>query len=535
MRQHSRYTTRESLGKYNTMRISDSGILLIEDHDQALEIWRDKKIKGLDLVHIDAHIDFGIQPAKPLQKILEEGKSLKEIKKNLEYSLAFMHYEKDLNKQTNIGNYVYPAMEEGIVRNFYWIVPGRSKEFNESSQLIQKTLMNLLKENGGRTESKRQKLIHREDGIISTQFKGSDLTVCSLEKLPVLRRKVLLDIDTDFLVTDSLLDANSTRNIKKRKPWILPQDFVNRLKEKIKHPQVITIAYSVNGGYTPMKYKHFGDEIAYLLAPKIFQAQFEKNYQAARYFNLFLSTGKKEFYSKAIRLNPTYRVADNNYGTIYLSLRKLSFAEKEFLKILKADPKNPASLLGLGEIAYARKDYKKAKPYFSAALSSEEDPMFAKTGTQALLGLAKTEYALKSFKKAKEFLIRHKALKPLQPESYYLLGLISEKEKGFIQAAVYYKDAIRLGYGDIDPLERLARMSFRLKDRDDLKNFVNMRHRELKKRYLEKKRLESMKGKKTSSLLGIEGKMWKLEKMLHNNLTSEEVRKNEKIHKTQSG
>jgi len=500
------------------MSISNSSIRLIEDHDQALKIWRDKKIKGLDLVHIDAHIDFGIQPAKPLQRILEEGKSLTEIKKNLEYSLAFMHYEKDLNKQTHIGNYVYPAMEEGIVNNFYWVVPGGGKEFKESTRLIKNTLKELLKENGEKTEAGRQVLKHRENGMISTRFRGREFVVCTLEKLPVFRHKVLLDIDTDFLVTDSLLDAESTRNIKKRKPWILPQDFVNRLKERIEHPQIITIAYSVNGGYTPMMYKHFGDEIAYRLAPKEFQAHFEKKYKAARYFSLFLSTGKKEYYSKAIKLNPTYRAAYNNYGAIYLSLRKLSLAQQEFMKVLKADPENPACLLGLGEIALARKDYKKAKQYFSAALNSEEDPMFAKTRVQTLFGLARAEYALKNFKRAKELLIRSKTFRPLRSDGYYLLGRILEKEKNFIQAAIFYKDAIRLGFGDIEIIARLLNISHHLGNRDDIMNYVALRYKEFKKRFLRTKKQNLSKGQRMEGLRKTEEKMLKVEKKLHNDL-----------------
>ena len=96
-----------------------NNIFLIEDHDEVLKLWREKNIKGLDLVHIDAHIDFGFHPAKPIGKIFNEARSLKELKRGLEYSLAFMHYEKDFDKQSNIGNYIYPAIEENIVKNFW--------------------------------------------------------------------------------------------------------------------------------------------------------------------------------------------------------------------------------------------------------------------------------------------------------------------------------------------------------------------------------------------------------------------------------
>ena len=508
------------------MNISQSNINLIEDHDQALGVWRDKKIKGLDLVHIDAHIDFGIHPAKPVEKIVNEARSLKELKRNLEYSLAFMCYEKDFDKQTNIGNYIYPAMEEGIVNNFYWVVPGGLKEFKESAKFIKDILKNLLSKSSEKIEvgtprkasvRGRQKSEDRGEGIISTKLKGKDLIVCTLERLPVLRQKVLLDIDTDFLVIDSLLNSDSTKNIGKRKLWIMPQELVETLKVKIKHPQIITIAYSVNGGYTPMIYKHLGDEIAYHLAPKEFRGIFKNNYQAAQYFKLFSATEEKEYYRKAVKLNPSYRVADNNYGPLYLSLRKFSLAKEEFSKVLRVDSKNPACLSGLGDIALARKDFKKAKQYFSFALSIKENPLLAKTKIQALLGLARTEFALKDFKRTKELLIRYQAFEPLQPYSYYLLGRIFEKEKDYAQAVRFYKDTIRLGFGGIEPIARLLKISGHFKEKDDIIKYIIVKYKEFKKEFLRTKKLSLKKGKKIKGLRTIEEKMLILEKRLHNN------------------
>jgi hypothetical protein len=71
---------------------------------------------------------------------------------------------------------------------------------------------------------------------------GRNFVVCTLERLPVLRQNVLLDIDTDFLMIDSLLTSTSTAKIGKRKPWILPKDLVEILKKRIKRPRLITIA-----------------------------------------------------------------------------------------------------------------------------------------------------------------------------------------------------------------------------------------------------------------------------------------------------
>lgn len=47
---------------------ANDNIALIEDHHEALGIWREKKVRNLDLVHIDAHLDFGFHAARPIMK-----------------------------------------------------------------------------------------------------------------------------------------------------------------------------------------------------------------------------------------------------------------------------------------------------------------------------------------------------------------------------------------------------------------------------------------------------------------------------------
>lgn len=476
-------------------------IYLIEDHDEALKVWRRKKLKGLDLVHLDAHIDFGYHPAQPIDKIVNEAKSLKELKSSLEHSLAFMQYEKDFNKQTGIGNYIYPAMEYGIVKNFYWVIPGGLKEFKESTKSIKNILRGLQKEIG-------QKIaIKGGPEIISTRLLRRNFIVCTLERLPHLKQDVLLDIDTDFLVIDSLLNENSTAKIGKRKPWILPQDLVMMLKSRVKKPQIVTVAYSVNGGWTPMKYKHLGDEIAYYFTPGKFKKHLKRSYQAAEYFNLFTSTGNKGYYKKAVNLNPSYRVADNNYGPLYLSLRKFSLAQKEFLKILEADPKNPACLLGLGNVALEKRDFKKAKKNFSSALNSANHKLFNKVKNQSLLGLARAEFNLRDLDESKELLYRYQTLEPLQPQSYYFLGRIFEKEKDFERSAMLYKDAYRLGFDNIKIIWRLLQISRHLKEKKNIIQYIIAKYSKFKKAFTREKKLGLKKGKKIRDLRKIEKRM----------------------------
>ncbi len=486
-------------------------IFLIEDHDEALKIWRQSKVKGLDLVHIDAHIDFGFHSARPIEEVVKRAKSLKELKRNLERSLVFMRYEKDFDKQTNIGNYIYPAMEEGIVKDFYWIIPGGLKEFKGSIKLIKGILRNLAKQSNYTLCSLNFEL---KDGLISADLFGRKFIICILEKLPYLRQKILLDIDTDFLVIDCLENAINTTKIGKRKLEIPARDLVEHLKKKIEQPEIITISYSVNDGYTPIRYKHLGDEIAYHFSPPKFGERFKRSKQTAEYFDLFLSTGKKEYYQKAIKLDPSYRARDNNFGFLYFSLRKFSLAQAEFSKVLKVDPKNSACLLGLGNIFLEKKDFKRAKRYFLLALNSSDNPLFKETNIQSLLGLGRAEFNLKNFKKAKKLLLHYQSFKPLQPQSYYLLGRIKEFEKDFYQAADLYQKTINLGYDSIELIFRLLKISPHLKEKDGIIKLVTKKYKEFKKRFLRARRLSLEKGKKIKGLKGLQNKLLSLEKRL---------------------
>lgn len=489
-----------------------NSIYLIEDHNKALDIWRQRRAKGIDLVHLDAHIDFDFHLAGPVKKVVSEAKSIKDLKQKLEYSLSFLHYEKDFDKQTNIGNYIHPAINEDIVKNFYWVVPGSLKEFKDSEKIIRNILTGISK------RYNKEAILDYNQGIISIHCSGRNFGVCCLDNMPTFTQDSLLDIDTDFFIIDSIKNSDNIKNIGKRRPWILPSDLARILKEKVKRPEIITIAYSVNGGWTPIKYKFFADELAYYFRPIKFKRRIHRNCAAAKYFDFFQKTGRKEYYWKAIRLNPTYRHADNNYGPLYLAMRRFALARKEFMKILRVDKNNPAALSGLGQIALGEKEFLKAKRYFYSTLQSlNNSKLFSKTRKECLSGLGKAEFYLKNFKKAKKLLLSYRNISRLEPESYYTLGCIYEREKRFSKAASLYRDAIRLGIGRIEPLYKLLRISRYLKDKDSVIGYIIAKHRDFKR---ELKRLETLSKRKKGirGLVGMKKNLLSLEKRLTNSL-----------------
>jgi hypothetical protein len=149
-------------------------------------------------------------------------------------------------------------MVAGIVNNFWWVVPGNNSQFSKAVKIIKTTL------NSIRVIGEKPKPAYQENKTqIFRYVLGRKISVCTLESLLIFKNKFLLDIDTDFLVIDNLNQADRLSCISQRKPWILPKELVKLLNEKVKPPRIATIAYFVNGGYTPLKYKHLGKKDAY--------------------------------------------------------------------------------------------------------------------------------------------------------------------------------------------------------------------------------------------------------------------------------
>lgn len=455
--------------------IPKNNILLIEDHHQALYAWRKQGFKNLPLVHIDSHIDFGFPEVKDMRLILDEAKSLSQLKVQLEKAMLFKQKEFKKEKLTNIGNYIYPAMRDGIVKEFFWVIPGRVREFKKCLGLVKKMLKNFRRQD----PSPYNKALFKP-GLVKTRLYNRPFYICVLEALPKIKKWTLLDIDTDFLVVDSLRNANATVRIGKRNPWIAPQEMVQILKKKIMQPRFITIAYSVNGGFTPMIYKTLGDKIAKNLgysdpdlARRILAGEYFK--RTREYLDKDNVGLAKQYYRQALKLNPKYRSSDNNYGPLCLAVENYNQAEKEFRKILKIDEKDSFSLSGLGRIYLVKRKFKKAGDYFERALDLNPD------NKNAIIGLAETEFKLGNYLKAKRLIAKYEKLEPIQAFSRYLSGQILEKQKKPKLACTKYKEAMQLGLMNIDLLLKLIKLSRRF-DKDNL-GYLKQRFADYKRNF----------------------------------------------------
>jgi tetratricopeptide (TPR) repeat protein len=163
----------------------------------------------------------------------------------------------------------------------------------------------------------------------------------------------------------------------------------------------------VEGGYTPLKCKYLGDEVAlrlranddgdpviagtkllrqgavaadseneqeaedaYLEAERLMPASAAPSYHLA---HLCAATGRvdegRKWYQRALALDPSYRTAYNSEGVLHFRDGHLRKAEKEHRRTLALNPHDAYAHLGLGLIALRRTRWKAAEASLREAIS----------------------------------------------------------------------------------------------------------------------------------------------------------------------
>ena len=97
-------------------------VLLMEDHYGSYYAWKRAWLKGMILLHIDAHLDWAWIKGKDPLEILE-ARTLTQVESLLQERYLWNLSGRRSEELIDIGNYVYPALQEGIVREFYCILP----------------------------------------------------------------------------------------------------------------------------------------------------------------------------------------------------------------------------------------------------------------------------------------------------------------------------------------------------------------------------------------------------------------------------
>src|SRR5438093_356055 len=170
-------------------------------------------IDGRILVHIDAHMDWAWIADKDPRDLLQ-ARSLTEVESVLKNRHLWNLSGRRSDELVHIGNYIYPALQEGIVKEFYWIVPDAFTHPRARRNLV-RTFQRRMAVN-----PRSMRNLRLEHNRILVDIDGKRVITCSLSDLPEIREPVLIDVDTDFLLSEPEDVARSGIGLDRQLPWI---------------------------------------------------------------------------------------------------------------------------------------------------------------------------------------------------------------------------------------------------------------------------------------------------------------------------
>jgi tetratricopeptide (TPR) repeat protein len=446
-------------------------IHLMENHDQAYNIWRDMGLRNRILVHIDAHDDV---------------------------------LWTDDQTWVNIGNFICPALKEDMVREIFWVVP----DGNWETSRYLKPLVRRLKKIIAKYPGAHQPLTVENDRI-STAMLGKGLSVCRLDHLPRFAEEVLLDIDVDYLITPK---ACSRDDPHQGLPWRWPAELVARLQSSDLRTDLVTIAYSIEGGYTPLKWKYLGDELAqrlqgpgdgnpFIQGMEVMQEAVlaldrgETGTAEAYYIKaidllpkhpapclhlayLYVEQGRiidaQQCYQRALALDPSYRTPYNSAGVWYYSDRRYQEAAREHRRTLILDPGDAYAHLGLGQLAAREKRWRDAEAWLLKVLELDSQIVDAhRTLGKVLFKQGRRQEAIIAYERSLQLTLQgykplqgpiltdgedHPLLDPQHFEVHGILGRLYDLEKDPDTAIISYRLAVAAGAAGFVIRNRLCRV-----------------------------------------------------------------------------
>jgi tetratricopeptide (TPR) repeat protein len=465
-----------TLSMAKCMRRSSFGdrIVLIENHDEAYYIWRDAGISRRVVLHIDAHHDM---------------------------------WWIDRESTICIANFICPAIKQGLLREVFWIVPDATFQNSKTKKAVFQHLKQISEQYPGKWTCVA------EDYRIIASVLGKKVTICPLRFLPPLHEPVLLDIDVDYLliprVSYGKVDQYSPL------PWCWPDELVAKLRDAHIRSDLVTVAYSVEGGYTPVEWKYLGDELALLLkhpngrdsevagmfcirkgaeaeqrgevvvAESMYrQAQVLLPRSAAvqyRLARLLVNQGRvevgKQLYAQAVSFDGSYRSAYTSGGFHWYLQGEFKAAEREFRNWLMLNSSDAYSHLGLGLLAQKRKCWSEAEQHLRNALLFDDCALDAQRALgHVMTELGRTKEAIFAYEQALRLgLSGHKPLegpiltnpvgRPLLDPWHFTtqghLARLYAKEGATQKAIDWLRISIAGGLESADLRLRLARLYWR--------------------------------------------------------------------------
>ena len=445
-------------------------VFLIENHDQAYYIWRDAGVKNRVLVHVDAHHDM---------------------------------WWIDDQATITIADFICPALKQDLVREVIWVVPDATFASVKNRKAVLHHLKKILNKYPG---ASRTPLV--EPDRIQATVLEKKLTICALTSLPALNESVLLDIDVDYMVIPRVSSGEFDQHSSL--PWRWPEELLGKLRGIAS--DLVTVVYSVEGGYTPLEWKYLGDEIISRLKNPDGGAELEgmdrmregaeteargkaagaeSKYRQAmellpgsagpgyRLTRLLMREGREEearrVYGQAIARDASYTGAYSSQGFHRYLRREYTIAEREFRDKLTLDSEDAYSRYGLGLLAKRRRRWSEAEQHLRGALAGDNSMVGAQRALgDVLVKQGKWQEGLEAYERALKLgLMGQKPLSgpilsqapghrplldPLHGDTHARLAVLYARSGDRKKAITALRIGIASGFGSAAVRFRLARL-----------------------------------------------------------------------------
>ena len=204
---------------------------VMEEHHDAYFFWKELGIRDAWCWHIDAHLDIGREGLTPKRLELLSGCESSERAAELG-SLGNCYLPWG---GLHCGNYLYPAIREGLVGRLTWVIPPHLPV----GELLEWTRGHL--DGWFELTLEEWSSFRLEDGVVRGEALGIPIEVGFWENLPRPEGEVLVDVDIDYFLTEQgEVWRDSTEMAHELKNWKI---------------LATTVAYSVKGGYTPTEHR----------------------------------------------------------------------------------------------------------------------------------------------------------------------------------------------------------------------------------------------------------------------------------------
>lgn len=271
-----------------------SAAVIFDCHDEAYHCWRDAGVRGATLVHVDAHHDLEPGPSSGL---------------------------------VHVGNYVRVAIAEGLVARLLWVVPQVMWDDAATRAIAERDLARLRC--------------------------GVDASVAPLSAVPSSAESVLLDVDLDYLFTIAF-DRDPAVAVCPD-PWCSVEALAADLLSRWPSRQLTTIATSLTGGFTPIRWKHLARELAARLESKPPAPGWDDAARAFQHAETLYARGAvseaRAAFIRAVAADPEYRHPYRTAGHLYRAAGRAEPATRAFEAALDLDPEDGWARLGLSMLA----------------------------------------------------------------------------------------------------------------------------------------------------------------------------------------